>query len=389
MNIERFAGVRLGELFRHSKDKGFDGLPTLAVTLSGGVVRRNTLARKMETNLEPHEHLLVRKGDIAYNMMRMWQGASGMAKEDGLVSPAYVVCSPKKNVCPEYFAQLFRTPLLIKRFQDYAYGITGDRLRLYFKDFGKIHVKIPPYVEQCEIARILSVVDNAISLTENLIVSKGELRKGLMQQLLSGKRRIRGFNKSWQEVRLGEVFSNRIESGRTDLPLISITGNGGVVFSGSLDRKDSSSKDKSKYLRICPGDIGYNTMRMWQGFSGLSRIEGIVSPAYTIVTPDDSLDPEFMALLFKYPPIVYLFYRYSQGLVSDTWNLKFRHFSEIRVRLPEKKEQEAIAAVFRPVDKELSLLRQQLDAFKEQKKGLMQQLLTGKVRVKPVKEAVA
>jgi type I restriction enzyme S subunit len=161
-----------------------------------------------------------------------------------------------------------------------------------------------------------------------------------------------------------------------------------VVFRDGLDRKDTSSADKSKYLHICPGDIGYNTMRMWQGVSGLSQIEGIVSPAYTIVTPDDSLDPEFVALLFKYPPIVHLFYRYSQGLVSDTWNLKFRHFSEVRVRLPEKKEQKDIAAVFRPVDEELSLLRQQLAAFKEQKKGLMQQLLTGKVRVKPAKEAV-
>lgn len=266
---------------------------------------------------------------------------------------------------------------------------TGGQQNLSAELLRETSLSLPSYHEQITIANLLLIWDSAIEILDQLILAKQEQRKGLMQQLLSGKRRFPGFTRPWQEVSLGEVFSNRTEAGRTDLPLVSITGNEGVVFRDGLDRKDTSSADKSKYLRICPGDIGYNTMRMWQGVSGLSKIEGIVSPAYTIVTPDESLDPEFMALLFKYPPIVHLFYRYSQGLVSDTWNLKFRHFSEIRVRLPEKKEQEAIAAVFRPVDKELSLLRQQLEAFKEQKKGLMQKLLTGKVRVKPAKEAVA
>jgi len=89
-----------------------------------------------------------------------------------------------------------------------------------------------------------------------------------------------------------------------------------------------------------------------------------------------------MALLFKSLPVIHLFHRHSQGLVDDTLNLKWRHFSEIKVTIPEKKEQKAIATVFRTADRELDLLGTQLDALREQKKGLMQQLLTGKVRVK-------
>lgn len=387
MTHRPFNRVQLGSLFQARKTRVTDELPILSVTIANGVVRRDTLNRKMETNLKSHEHLLAKKGDIAYNMMRMWQGASGVAKENGVLSPAYVVCAPKPNTYSDYFAQLFRTPLLIKRFQDYAYGITGDRLRLYFKDFEKILVDTPPYDEQREIALILETWDRIISLTEQLHAAKMMQRKSLMQRLLSGRLRIPGFSRPWQTVRLGDVFSNRSESGHANLSLLSITRESGVVFRDTVNKRDTSSKDKSRYIQICPGDIGYNTMRMWQGISGLSSIEGIVSPAYTIVTPDSSLDAEFMAVLFKYPPIINLFRRYSQGLVNDTLNLKFRHFSEIKVTIPEREAQTKIALVFRIFDQELSLLKQELDLFKEQKKGMMQQLLSGKKRLKVTEAA--
>jgi type I restriction enzyme S subunit len=246
----------------------------------------------------------------------------------------------------------------------------------------KIPLYWPSQLERQRITKTLLTWGNSIDLTERLIAAKQERRKWLMQQLLTGKRRLPGFDKPWATVHLGNVFTNRIEINRPDLPLIAITGAGGVVSREDLVRRDTSNEDKSKYLRICPGDIGYNTMRMWQGVCGLSEFEGIVSPAYTIVTPKDYVDGEFMALLFKSPSVIHLFHRHSQGLVDDTLNLKWRHFAEIKVAIPENAEQKAIATVFRTADREMDLLLSQLDALREQKKGLMQKLLTGKVRVK-------
>jgi type I restriction enzyme S subunit len=373
--------MRLGELFGVRKEQGIEGLPVLSVTINQGMIRRDALKRKMESTLAPNEHLLVKKGDISYNMMRMWQGALGAAHEDGLISPAYVVCTPREGVCSEYFAHLFRTPLLLKHFQDYAYGITGDRLRLYFRDFEKIRADIPPYIEQKKIANLFNFWDNAITLTEKLIAEKQLRRKGLMQKLLTGKRRLPGFDGEWREVCLGDIFDDRTDAGRPDLPLISITAGRGTILRNEINRKDNSNTDKQKYLHIRPGDIGYNTMRMWQGISALSTLEGIVSPAYTIVTPKDGIDGQFMAILFKFPPVIHLFYRYSQGLVSDTWNLKFRHFSEIKLAIPKENEQRAIASVFKTIDQEIKLLQAKADALRKQKKGMMQQLLTGKKRV--------
>ena len=275
-----------------------------------------------------------------------------------------------------YYVSLKAT---INWLQENAVGQTMPNLNTEI--VGQLPIHLPSYDEQIGVVRILLRWDRAIELTDRLIVAKQDRRKWLMQQLLTGKKRLPGLAEPWQTVHLGEVFENRAETNRPDLPLVAITGENGVVSRDTLDRRDTSSKDKGAYLRICPGDIGYNTMRMWQGVCGLSHIEGIVSPAYTIVTPRDGIDGEFMALLFKSPAAIHLFHRHSQGLVKDTLNLKWRHFAEIKVQIPDKTEQQAIAHVFRIADRELALHRAQLDALREQKKGLMQKLLTGEVRV--------
>lgn len=252
------------------------------------------------------------------------------------------------------------------------------------KEVASFPIILPPLSEQKKIAEILGVWDRAIENTEGLIAAKRQLKKGLMQQLLTGKRRFKENERdAWITVRLGDVFRERQEPGNEHLPLLSITGLNGVTSRDSLDRRDISSEDKSNYLRICPGDIGYNTMRMWQGVNGVSELEGIVSPAYTICIPDRGrVDPNFMGYLFKSHPVVFLFYRHSQGLVSDTWNLKFHHFAEIKVTIPSIAEQIEIATFLKTHDREIELKEHQLEALKQQKIGLMQKLLTGKIRVR-------
>ena len=172
--------------------------------------------------------------------------------------------------------------------------------------------------------------------TEKLIEKLKLCKRALMQQLLTVKKRLPGFSGEWKEVKLGDIFDERNEINRDDLPLLSITGDKGVIYQSESDKRDISNDDKSKYKRICPNDIGYNTMRMWQGRSALSNIEGIVSPAYTIVTPHKNVDVRFMAMLIQQPRIIYDFWTHSQGLVSDTLNCKYPDFCQVKVRIPSK-----------------------------------------------------
>jgi type I restriction enzyme S subunit len=123
-------------------------------------------------------------------------------------------------------------------------------------------------------------------------------------------------------------------------------------------------------------------MRMWQGRSALSTLEGIVSPAYTILKPRKSADALFFSYLFKTPKMVNLFWRNSQGLVGDTLNCKYKDFSIVKTMLPLRDEQTAIAQILQAADKEITLLKAKTEKLKEQKKGMMQVLLTGKKRLK-------
>ena len=246
----------------------------------------------------------------------------------------------------------------------------------------RIKLPIPPMEEQRTIAEILGVWDEAIEKQSRLI-EKLELRKrALMQRLLTGRTRLPGFTTPRQKVKLGEIFKERNETKREHLPLLSITAERGVILQSESDKKDTSNDDKSKYKRICPNDIGYNTMRMWQGRSALSAMEGIVSPAYTIVTPKAEVDPLFISELIKQPRAVYDFWTHSQGLVGDTLNCKFHDFSQVKVAIPSLPEQKAIAEVLTTADDEIATHRKKLGALRLQKRGLMQQLLTGKTRVK-------
>ncbi len=242
-------------------------------------------------------------------------------------------------------------------------------------------VAVPPIEEQRQIIRVLELWDTAIEEQSKLIEKLNLRKRALMQQLLTGKKRLPGFTEDWKEIKLGDIFDERNEINCDNLPLLSITSDKGVIYQSESDKRDISNNDKSKYKRICPNDIGYNTMRMWQGRSALSDIEGIVSPAYTIVTPKESVDVRFMAMLIKQSRVVYDFWTHSQGLVSDTLNCKVSDFCQVKVRIPVKQEQIAIADLFQKTDKEIELAKEKSANLQSQKRGLMQQLLTGKKRI--------
>lgn len=263
-------------------------------------------------------------------------------------------------------------------------GGAGRNRTLGQEHFLKSKVVFPSVAEQKKIAAILTTQDKVIELKEKRLAEKQRQKKYLMQQLLTGRKRLPGFRGEWREEYLGKLFRERKETNCEGLEMLAITGTQGIIPRKELDLKDNSSEDKSKYLRVCIGDIGYNTMRMWQGVSAYSDYEGIVSPAYTILKPSLLVDAKYFAYLFKMPEMIFLFYRFSQGLVDDTRSLKYENFKKIKVVYPvDKSEQTAIAQVLSTADHEINLLRQDIEQEKQKKKALMQLLLTGIVRVCP------
>lgn len=178
----------------------------------------------------------------------------------------------------------------------------------------------------------------------------------------------------WPVERLGQLFLERQESGYSELPLLSLTDRDGVIPQADTRRKNNSNVDKSKYLRVVPGDIAYNTMRMWEGRSALVALEGVVSPAYTVCQPDDGVHSPFYSFYFRAQPLISEFRRYSQGLVKDTLNLKYEAFAKIAVGHPAPAEQRKIADCLTSLDEVIAAQVRKVEALKAHKKGLMQNL---------------
>lgn len=185
--------------------------------------------------------------------------------------------------------------------------------------------------------------------------------------------RFAGFTDNWEQVKIKDCFTERSERS-TEGELISVTINSGVIKASDLDRKDNSSSDKSNYKVVKVGDIAYNSMRMWQGASGFSPYDGILSPAYTVITPKENSNPKFFAYNFKRHEMIWTFQINSQGLTSDTWNLKFPALSSIKMAVPSYEEQTKIAHFFEKLDQQIALHQRKLELLKDTKKSLLQKM---------------
>jgi type I restriction enzyme S subunit len=159
-----------------------------------------------------------------------------------------------------------------------------------------------------------------------------------------------GSKSTWTEVALRDILRVRRERANGTERLLSVTQHRGVIPQTEAGRRNISSEDKSTYWRVHQGDIVYNTMRMWQGVVGCSKHDGIVSPAYTVCEPANWIDPNFMEYFLRQPRLIAAFYRLSQGLVSDTWNLKYSSFATIRVNVPSSEEQRRIGEILDALD---------------------------------------
>ena len=234
--------------------------------------------------------------------------------------------------------------------------------------------------EQLAIVDLFKNLDRTITLHQRKLEKLQNMKKSCLQKMFPKdgatvpEIRFSEFKGDWEERTLGSCFDERLES-LPDGELLSVTISSGIKKFSELDRHDNSNTDKSKYKRVCIGDIAYNSMRMWQGASGRSPYEGIVSPAYTVVKPIGDIDTLFFAYMFKKKEIIHLFEIYSQGLTSDTWNLKYPAFSKIVVRVPiNVEEQSRIARFLLELDELISCTEQEIEITKRMKKGCLQKM---------------
>ncbi|RID89795.1 restriction endonuclease subunit S [Gemmobacter lutimaris] len=198
-----------GAAFKHSRARGKAGLPIYSVTLDRGMVPRDSLDRHMESDAADGQNLRAQPGDVVYNMMRMWQGAVGVAPEECMVSPAYVVLRPNKETNPQFFNYWFQTSRMLHKLRSYSHGLTMDRLRLYPDDFAKIPLHLPSRAEQDRIAAFFEDIDAKLAALREKADGLRQFKAGLMQRLFSLQLRFTREDGSdfpeWEEKRLVDI----------------------------------------------------------------------------------------------------------------------------------------------------------------------------------------
>lgn len=288
-------------------------------------------------------------------------------------------CRPKEKYAPKYMGYYLNSNAYHDKLFPLMQGVKVTSIsRTGVKETEVVFST--EFDEQEKIGKHLSSLDELIALETTKYEKLVIIKKAMLEKMFPKEGcdvpelRFGGFIGSWEQRRLGDCFFERTES-MPEGELISVTTNDGVKKFSELGRHNNSNDDKSKYKKVCIGDVAYNSMRMWQGASGYSPYEGIVSPAYTVLAPNQGVDSKCVAYLFKRPDMIQIFRTNSQGITSDNWNLKYPALSEIKIMLPrDAEEQSRIASYLQHIDDLITLQEQKVKKLKNIKSACMNKM---------------
>jgi type I restriction enzyme S subunit len=393
-----------GDIYVERKEPGNEDLPLLMVSIHSGVsngeVAEEELPKRVKRIADKSQYKKAVSGDLVFNMMRAWQGAIGTVRTTGMVSPAYIVAEPNDKVYPMFMYYYTRTPQMIYQIARQSYGVTDFRKRLYWDSFTPISCALPPIEEQKKIAVILADQDKIIELKEKLMAEKQRQKKYLMQQLLPGKKRLPGFNEKWKEKRFCEIFT----FGTTN------------TFSREYMCEDSSGVKNIHYgdilvrygeiLRLSEQEIPSLLSEVGSEITSfVDDGDVVIADTAEDLTAGKAIEIQETQGKKVAAGLHTMLCKPTKGRFAFGWlgyymNSEYYHrqlipyIAEIKVMsiskgnivktnilVPSVEEQAAIVQVLSTADRELDLLRQDIEQEKQKKKALMQLLLTGIVRV--------
>lgn len=376
-----------GDAFKNSRAKGAAGLPIYSVTMDRGLVRRDSMDRQMAADAADNQNLRAQRGDVVYNMMRMWQGAVGLAHEECMVSPAYVVLSPREHTSPQFFDQWFKAKRMLYLLGAYSFGITSDRLRLYADDFVRIPLHMPGLPEQQKIAAFLSSIDSKLTALTAMQSAIRRYKIGLMQQLFSQKIRFTKGNGNafpdWQETRLGNILrvkKLRNRKGRfLRNDVLSVSGEFGIVNQIEHLGRSYAGESLDNYHTVETGDIVYTKSPLKSNPYGIIKVNkgkpGIVSTLYAVYEVREGYSGDFIDRYFELDENLN---RYLEPLVHKGAKNDMKISSERvlidPITVPCIEEQQKIADALSALDAKIQALTDQVTKLQTFKKGLLQQM---------------
>ena len=403
-HIPGWISYRLSDIYTERKEPGNESLPLLTVSIHSGVsdgeLDEDELPKKVKRIEDKSQYKRAATGDLVFNMMRAWQGAIGTVRTEGMVSPAYIVAKPNGKVYPPFMDYYMKAPRMVGIINRQSYGVTDFRKRLYWDSFAPIPCVLPPVREQKRIAEILSTQDKAIELQARKIEELKRFKKGCLEKMFPRKgqkvpeKRFPGFTDDWEQrklVSLCEKFTDgdwieAKDQSHSGVRLIQ-TGN---VGSGEYIDKPSNKKwiSEETFRRlnceeVFAGDILISRLPEPAGRACIVPnlgIKMITAVDCTIVRTATKTNSKY---LLQFLSSQSYFDEVNTCLVGGTrQRISRSNLAAFDVPIPAKyEEQKAIGEFLCGIDNLITLHQRKLEEMKNQKKALMQLLLTGIVRI--------
>ena len=384
--------LSLGEITKEKVSYGIvqagphieNGIPYIKSSNVGGEIKIEDLQRTSSEIHHKYRRSAVHPNDIVFSL----RGNIGRTSivptellEANLTKGTARISVNTKNETNFVYYSLASTPIL-NRIYSLSKGSTFKEIS--FEELRKVKLLIPPLPEQQKIAKILSTWDKAISTTERLIDNSTQQKKALMQQLLTGKKRLldesgKRFESEWEEVRLSSVAQITMGSSPKSEAYNEV-GDGLPLLQGNADIKNRKSVPRiytSQITKECHVNDILFSVRAPVGTVVVSNHHACIGRGIAAIKAKKNHSQDYLyqwLLSFELK-----WERYSQGSTFEAVNSN--DIKSLNLSVPNLKEQQKIATVLTNADKEIELLEQQLADFQQEKKALMQVLLTGKKRV--------
>ena len=371
-----------------SKDYEFDYISLSDVNSNDFKIETS---RQFYSTAPSRARRVVKKGNILMSTVRPnLQGFSLIRNDvkDLIASTGFAVIAAKKCSSEFFYHYLFCSSIS-KQFYQLLVGSNYPAINS--SDVRKLKILLPPLSEQKAIAQLLSTWDNAITKTQILIAKKEERKKWLMQNLLIGKKRLKGFEKKWKEVRLKDLFervTRKNNVGNTNV--VTISAQRGFVRQTDFFNKSIASEILDNYFLVDKGEFCYNKSYSngytWGATKRLKDFDkAVVTTLYICfgIKDKNKISGDFFEQFFEANLLDkgLIKIAHEGGRAHGLLNVTPRDFFELKNTIPNYLEQTAIAQVLKKADNEIQLLKNKMEKLKEQKKGLMQVLLTGKKRL--------
>lgn len=352
----------------------------LSVTMNDGVIPRSEIEGKDNSSEDKSNYKIVRKGDMVYNSMRMWQGANGISLCDGIVSPAYTVLMPKQTINNGYFAAFFKNTNLINEFRKNSQGMTSDTWNLKYPQIKTIKVWIPSIAEQDKVSELFRVLDERIDAQAQLVDRLKKYKRGVIQQIFShGRENIHSTFPKWKLSCFGNYFTE--QSIRTtnseSTPLVSLTVEDGVTpKTERYYREFLVTKDGDNYKEIKPSWFAYNPMNAHLGAIAPNHLGYIaaVSGYYNVFSVNEEDTIYFWEeYLTSYPMLIH-YKLIATGSLIEKQRVHFSQFVKICRHLPSVEEQKNLSKMFKAVNAKITNAERILSQLEKMRFSIMQQL---------------